>query len=298
MIAIHKILYGKFSEINTPKGRVYVFLFYETKGGCKVNILVFIKQVADTEARIIVSGDNKTLEIENRYAINFFDEFAVEEAIRIKEQTKGSQVTVCAYGPPRTVEALRTAIAMGADRAFLIDSGSRENDDPLIVSDILAGFAKKENFDLVLCGRQAIDDENANIGAMVAEFLNIPHVSWITKLEVLDESKVRVESEIEGGRRTLEVILPALFTTQKGLNEPRVPLITGVMKAMRTDIPIVNPATLDIPKEALGSDASKVTVLSYELPAQRPPVKIIEGKTPVEKAKELVRMLKENTKIL
>jgi electron transfer flavoprotein beta subunit len=263
-----------------------------------VNILVFIKQVADTEARIIISGDNKTLEIENKYAINFFDEFAIEEAIRIKEQRKESQVTVCTYGPPGALEALRTAIAMGADRAFLIDNTSCENDDSLIISDILAGFAKKENFDLILCGRQAIDDENANIGAMVAEFLNIPHVSWITKLEILDESKARVESEIEGGKRVLEVTLPALFTTQKGLNEPRVPLITGVMKAMRTEIPTVDPATLGIPKEALGKDASKVTLISYESPAQRPPVKIIEGTTPEEKAKELVRMLKENTKIL
>lgn len=263
-----------------------------------MNILVFIKQVAETEARIIISGDNKALEIENKYAINFFDEFAVEEAIRIKEQTKESQVTVCTYGPQRAIEALRTAIAMGADRAFLIDSTTCENDDPLIVSDILAGFAKKENFDLILCGRQAIDDENANIGAMVAEFLNIPHASWITKLEVLDESKVRVESEIEGGKRVLEVTLPALFTAQKGLNEPRVPLITGVMKAMRTEIPTVDPATLGIPKEALDKDTPKVTVLSYESPAQRPPVKIIEGTTPEEKVKKLIHMLKEDAKIL
>jgi len=263
-----------------------------------VNILVFIKQVADTEARILINGDNRTLEIENKYAINFFDEFAVEEAIRIKEQTKESQVTVCTYGPPGAIEALRTAIAMGADRAFLIDSTTCENDDPLIVSDILAGFAKNEKFDLVFCGKQAIDDENASIGPMIAEFLNIPHVNWITKIEILDESKIRVESEIEGGRRVLEVALPALFTTQKGLNEPRVPLITGVMKAMRTEIPTVDPATLDISKESLGKGASKVTVLSYESPVQRPPVKIIIGTSPEEKAKELVRVLKEDAKVL
>jgi electron transfer flavoprotein beta subunit len=263
-----------------------------------VNILVFIKQVADTEARIIISSDNKALEIENKYVINFFDEFAIEEAIRIKERMKESKVTVCTYGPQRAVEALRTAIAMGADRAFLIDSTACENDDPLIISDILAGFVKKENFNLILCGRQAIDDENANIGAMVAESLKIPHVSWITKLEVLDESKARVESEIEGGRRALEVTLPALFTAQKGLNEPRVPLITGVMKAMRTEIPTIDPTTLDIPKEALGKDASSITILSYESPAQRPPVKIIEGATSREKVKELIHALKEDSKAL
>jgi electron transfer flavoprotein beta subunit len=291
-----------FPEINTLTRKIVFFLFYEMvrykKGGWKVNILVFIKQVADTEARILISSDNKTLDIENKYAINFFDEFAIEEAIGIREKMKESQVTVCAFGPSRAIEALRTAIAMGADRAFLIDSTSYENDDPLIISDILACFAKKENFDLILCGRQAIDDENAGIGAMVAEFLSIPHVSSITKLEVLDESKIRVESEIEGGKGLLEVTLPALFTTQKGLNEPRVPLITGVMKAMRTEIPTVDPATLGISKEALSEDVSKVTVLSYELPAQRPPVKIIEGITPEEKVKKLIHVLKEDAKVL
>ena len=225
-----------------------------------MNILVFIKQVADTEARIIISGDNKTLEIENKFAVNFFDEFAIEEAIKIKEQIKESPITVCTYGPPRAIEALRTAIAMGADRAFLIDSTNYEDDDPLIVSDILAGFAEKGGFDLILCGRQAIDDENANIGAMAAESLNIPHASLITKLEVLDERKARVESEIEGGRRVLDVTLPALFTTQKGLNEPRVPLITGVMKAMRTEITEIDPASLDVPKETLSKDASKTVI--------------------------------------
>lgn len=263
-----------------------------------MNILVFIKQVADTEARIIISDENKTLEIENKYAINFFDEFAIEEAIRIKEKIKESQVTVCSYGPPRAIEALRTAIAMGADRAFLIDSTTIESDDSLIVSDILAGFAKKENFDLILCGRQAIDDESANVGPMIAEFLNIPHVNWITKLEVLDGNKIRVESEVEGGKSVLEVTLPALFTAQKGLNEPRVPLITGVMKAMKTEIPVIDPTTLDIPKETLVKNTSELTVISYEYPAKRPPVKIIEGATPEEKAKKLMHILKEDAKVL
>jgi electron transfer flavoprotein beta subunit len=263
-----------------------------------VNILVFIKQVADTEARIVIDSAHEALEIESKYAINFFDEFAVEEAIRIKEKMQGSQVTICTYGPPRTIEALRTAIAMGADRAFLIDSTGYENDDSLTIARILSEFAKKESFDLILCGRQAIDDENANVGPMVAEFLDIPHVSWITKLEVLGGGKARVESEIEEGRRTLEIVLPALFTAQKGLNEPRVPFITGVMKAMQTEIPSIDPATMGIPRETIDKGASKLTVISYESPVERPPVKMIKGATPDEKAKELVRILKENVKVL
>jgi len=175
-----------------------------------VNILVFIKQVADTEARILLKSDKQSLEIENKYNMNFFDEFAVEEAIRVKGKAKDSQITVCTYGTKKAVEALRTAIAMGADRAFLLDNTGLDNDDPLITSKILASFAKTEDFDLIFCGRQAIDDENANIGAMVAGFLDIPHVSAILKFDIIDEKKVLVESETEGGKATLEVELPAL----------------------------------------------------------------------------------------
>lgn len=263
-----------------------------------MNILVFIKQVADTEARIIIKGDQKSLEIENKYNINFFDEVAIEEAIRIKERIKDSQVTVCTYGTKKAVEALRTAIAMGADRAFLLDNTNLENHDPLIIAKILSSFAKTEGFDLILCGRQAIDDENANIGAITAEFLGIPHVSAILKLEIMDEKKVRVESELEGGREVVEVQLPALLTTQKGLNEPRVPLITGVMKAMRAAIPLIDPCSLGIAKEDINTDASRVIVLSYEPPKKRPPVKIIEGETPEEKVKNLMKVLKEEAKAI
>jgi len=263
-----------------------------------VNILVFIKQVADTEARIIIKGDQKSLEIENKYNINFFDEVAIEEAIRIKERIKDSQVTICTYGTKKAVEALRTAIAMGADRAFLLDNTNLENHDPLIIAKILSSFAKKEGFDLILCGRQAIDDENANIGAITAEFLGIPHVSAILKLEIMDEKKVRVESELEGGREVVEVQLPALLTTQKGLNEPRVPLITGVMKAMKAAIPSIDPCSLGIAKEDINTDASRVIILSYEPPKKRPPVKIIEGETPEEKVKNLMKVLKEEAKAI
>ncbi|OPY79024.1 MAG: Electron transfer flavoprotein subunit beta [Syntrophorhabdus sp. PtaU1.Bin153] len=263
-----------------------------------MNIIVFVKQVADTEARILIKSDQKALEIENKYNLNFFDEFAVEEAIRIKEKLKDGQVTVCTYGPKRALEALRTAIAMGADRAVLLDNTGLEADDPLIVARILAAFASQDGFDLILCGRQAIDDENANVGPMAAEFLGIPHVSAVVNLEVVDGQGVKVESEVEGGKQIIEVTLPALLSAQKGLNTPRVPLITGVMKAMKAAIPTVDPTSLGIPKEEIGPDASKVVTLSYEPPQQRPPVKIIEGQTPAEKVRNLIKVLKEESKVL
>lgn len=264
-----------------------------------MNILVCIKQVADTEARILLKSDKKSLEIENKYNMNFFDEFAVEEAIRIKNKIKDSQITVCTYGTKKAVEALRTAIAMGADRAFLLDNTGLDSDDPLITSKILANFAKQEGFDLMFCGRQAIDDENANIGAMIAELLGIPHVSAVLKFDIIDEKKVRVESEIEGGKETLEVQLPALFTTQKGINEPRVPLITGVMKAMKASITVVDPSTFEgLSKELIDMTASKISILTYETPKGRPAVKIVDGETPGEKVKSLINILKEEAKVL
>ena len=257
-----------------------------------MNIIVFIKQVADSEARIVISGDHKSLEIENKYTVNFFDEFAIEEALRIREKVKDSVVTAVSFGPPKASEALKTAIAMGADKAFLIDGSTSPDDDPLYRAELLSAFAKKEGYDLILAGRQAIDDESAAIGPMAAELLNIPHVSAVTKLDLL-EGKLLAEHDSEGGRETAEVSLPALITTQKGLNEPRVPLITGVMKAMKTTVPVIDPASLGVAYEG-----SKVRVLSYEAPPKRPPVTIVEGSTPEEKVKNLIRLLKEEARVL
>ncbi len=263
-----------------------------------MNILVFIKQVADTEARILIQGDGKTLEIENKYNVNFFDEFAIEEAIKVRDKMKGSQITACTLGTKKGIEALRTAIAMGADRAFLIDNTGVATDDSLIIAKILAGFARQGSYDLILCGRQAIDDENGSVGIMVAELLGIPHGNAILKLEVVDEGKVRVESEIEGGKETLEITLPALLTTQKGLNTPRVPLIAGVMKAMKASIATLDPVSLGLAGDEINAGAAGTALLSYESKQERPPVKMIGGETPEEKAGNLIAALKEEAKVI
>ncbi len=263
-----------------------------------MNILVLIKQVADTEARIVIRGDGRSLEVENKFNMNFFDEFAVEEAIRMKDRVKESQVSVVTYGGKKAVEALRTAVAMGADRASLIDSTGFSTEDSLVTARVLAAFAAKEGFDLILCGRQAIDDENANVGPMVAEYLGIPHVSAVTAVESADSDAVRVVKEIEGGKEVVEVRLPALLTTQKGLNEPRVPLITGVMKAMKAVIPAVDPLSLGLAREEIAAEFSSVEVLSYEPPKGRPPVRMVEGETTEEKVKNLVAALRNEAKVL
>ena len=263
-----------------------------------MNIIVFVKQVADTEARIMIKSDQKSLEIENKYNMNFFDEFAMEAAIKTKEKFKETKVIACTYGPKRSIEALRTAIAMGADQAFLIDNTGFESDDSLIVAKILSAFAKKEGFDLILCGRQAIDDENANVGVMVAEMLGVPHASAVVSFEVVDDKKVKIDNEIEGGKETVEVQMPALFTTQKGLNTPRVPLITGVMKAMKAVIPTIDPTTLGLSNEDIDLNSSGIETISLEPPQQRPLVKMIDGETPDEKVRNLVIALKEEAGVL
>ncbi len=262
-----------------------------------MNILVFVKQVADTEARIFIADDGKSLEIENKYTMNFFDEFAVEAALRIKETHKESRVTVCSLGQSRAVEVLKTAIAMGADRAFLIDGKGLDENDSLMKAKVLASFATNEEFDVIICGRQAMDDENAIIGTMIAEFLHIPHVSTVTKLEIRDNNKVCVESEMENGTGSIEVDMPVLVTVQKGLNEPRVPLITGVMKAMKTEIPVVESAGLTVRGDGSGRSPSTY-VVSYEPPRSRPPVKIVEGENAQEKAVILIKLLKEEARAI
>lgn len=263
-----------------------------------MNILVLIKQVADTEARIVIKEDGKSLEVENKFNVNFFDEFAVEEAIRLRDRVKESQVSVVTCGGKKAVEALRTAVAMGADKASLIDNTGLSADDALVTARILAAFARKEGYDLILCGRQAIDDENANIGAMVAEYLGIPHLSAVTAVENVDSGAVRVVKEMEGGKEVVEAKLPALLTAQKGLNEPRVPLITGVMKAMKAVIPTFDPLSLGLSKEEIAPEFSAVEVLSYEPPKGRPPVKIVEGETTEEKVRNLVTVLRNEAKVL
>lgn len=263
-----------------------------------MNILVFIKQVADTEARISIQADKKSLDVENKFTMNFFDEFAVEEAIRTKEKLKESQITVCSYGPKKAIEALRTAVAMGADKAVLIEDNGGIRSDPLAVARLLAAFGRSEPFDLIICGKQALDDENGLIGIMVAELLGIPHASNVISLEAGKENMIEVETEVEGGREWLEIQLPALITVQKGINSPRVPLITGVMKAMKATIPVVDPFSLAVDGGDVDLEHATTPVLYYEGKPERPEVKMIEGESAEEKVRTLVKLLQEEAKVL
>jgi len=259
-----------------------------------MNIIVLVKQVPTPEAIIKTTPDNQRLEIENKHALNFFDELAVEEALRLKEK-HGGKVTALSLSPTRSLDGLRTTLAMGVDNVLLINDPVFKDNDAYATARSLAEAIKKMDFDLILCGKEALDDGSTQVGPAVAEFLGIPHISTITKLEIAaDKKNVRVERQIEGGKEIVNCSLPALFTAQKGINEPRVPLVSGIMKAMKTKIEEINLTTLGL---SLDQIAPKTKILKYNSPPKRPQVKILEGE-PEDKAKTLVRLLKEESKII
>ena len=259
-----------------------------------MNIVVLVKQIPDPEALVAIGGDGISLNIEQKFAMNLFDEFAIEEALRIKAKHPG-KVKVVALGSGKAIEALRTGIAMGADEALLLEDEAFLDGDGYATAFVLSRAIAKEPVDIILCGRQAIDADRGEVGQMVAQFLGLPHGGGIVKLDVADGRAV-AEVAVEGGKETVQVQLPAVFTAQKGLNEPRVPLITGVMKAMKAQIARVSAADLGLAAAQAGRPGSKVKVVQYSLPKKKPAVQIIAG-APSEAAVEAVRILMDVEKV-
>jgi electron transfer flavoprotein beta subunit len=268
------------------------------KGG-KVNILTCIKQVPDTESQIKVDSGGKGIQTGDiKWVMNPYDEFGVEEALRIKEKL-GGKVTVIGVGPQRVVESLRTALAMGADEAIHIDDPAAEGGDALSTARLLAAAIKQVPFDLIFCGQRAVDDDNAQVGAALAELLQIPLLSVITKVEFSeDKAKVKVNRPVEGATWVLETTLPALITTQKGLNEPRYASLPGIMKAKKKPLSAKKLGDLGLSPDQVGEAGAKLKILSMTPPPERKAGKIVEGETVQEKAKTLVKLLREEAKII
>jgi len=262
-----------------------------------VEIVVLVKRVPDSEAQVQVKPDGSGVNVEERYGMNFFDSLAVEEALRIKEK-HGGKVTAISLGPSASVEVLRTAIAMGVDEAVLLEDEALQGGDEYAAARALAAAVKTMPHDLVLCGREAFDDSSGVVGPLVAQFLGIPSVTMVTKVEVMPEGgKVKVEREAEGGKEILSVSLPALLTAQKGLNEPRVPPVMGVVKAMKAEVKRLGLGDLGLKPEDVGKAGSKVEVLRYVEPPKRRAVKYIKGE-PQEMVKELIELLKTEARAL
>src|SRR6266487_415391 len=252
-----------------------------------MKIAVCIKRVPDSETRVKIAADGKTLdEAGVKFVVNPYDEFALEEALRRKEQggSGGGEVVVFSLGPPAAQETVRTALAMGADRGVLLQTAGL-HPDGLETAKALAAELKDGGFDLVLFGKMAIDDYNHQVGPMVAELLDLPCVTTVAHLE-LASGKGTAEREIEGGVEVVEFPLPAVLTTDKGLNEPRYPALKGIMAAKKKP--------LEVKPTAPGAGA--LEVLSLALPPERQAGKIVgEGSAAVP---ELVRLLREEAKVL
>ncbi len=265
-----------------------------------MNIVVCMKQVPDTETRIRLKPDLSDIETEGiKYIINPYDEFAIEEALRIKERFGQGLVTLITLGPQRATEALRTGLAMGADEAIHINDPFFEGCDQYITAKALARAIKNIPYDLILCGRQAIDDDSAQVYAYIAEFLDIPYVSFVIKLEILQDRKSLIAHRvIEGGAfEVVESPLPAIISATKGLNEPRYASLPGIMKAKKKEIKNLTASDLGFTQDEGGSRGSRIKIKKYYYPPERKPGRIIEGE-PEDAVRELVRLLREEAKII
>jgi electron transfer flavoprotein beta subunit len=259
-----------------------------------MKILVMIKQVPDTATQVKVGSDPRAIDTAGvTWIVSPYDEYAVEEALRIKEKRGQGEVVAVSLGPDRVKEALRSCLAMGADRAMHLLDPAWDAGDSLTTARALAAVIKQQAPGLALFGRQAIDDDMGSVPAQVAELLGWPCASWIME-EAVDEAgkTVRVGRQMEGGLEIFDLPLPAVVSAQKGLNEPRYPTLKGIMGAKKKEIKDVKAGDLGLSAEAPG-----ISVLKLETLPPRPPGRIIPGEA-AEAVKELVRALREDAKAI
>jgi electron transfer flavoprotein beta subunit len=257
-----------------------------------VNIVACVKQVPDTEAQIKVKGDGSGIEEGGiKWVMNPYDEFGVEEALKLKEKL-GGEVTIVSVGPARAMETIRTALAMGAEKGIQIDDPALYNADAYATAEALAAAIKGVPYDIIFCGQRAIDDDSAQVGSILAELLGIPQVTFVTKLEI-DGTAVKATRPIEGAAVVVATSLPCVITATKGLNEPRYASLPGIMKAKKKPVDIKKAADIGV------TGASKSRVAKFTPPPARPPGKILCGDdTPEGKAAELAKLLREEAKVI
>lgn len=264
-----------------------------------MNIIVCMKQVPDTEAQIRVKPDGSGIvDSDIKFVMNPYDEYGVEEALLLKEKFGGTVTIVC-LGPERAIEAIRTGLAMGVDKAVHLDDQAFEGGDAFSTAKALAAAIKGMEYDLIFCGKQAIDDDLAQVGPALAEMLGIPQIVVVTKVEVSEDGKkAKVNRQIIGGEEIIEVPLPAVLTAQKGLNEPRYASLPGIMKAKKKEVKVLKIADLGLDPNGVGKAGAKTQILKMYSPPQRETGKIIEGETAEETAQKLATLLREEAKVI
>lgn len=260
-----------------------------------MDIIVCIKQVPDT-TEVKINPETNTLIREGVPSIvNPFDENALEAALKLKEK-HGGKVTAITMGPPQATEALKTALAMGIDEVILVSDRAFAGSDTWATSYTLAQTIKKiGKYDLILCGKQAIDGDTAQVGPGIAEWLNIPQVTFAVKIEVNDKT-AKIERLLEEANEVVEAPLPVVLTVVKQINEPRMPSLKGMMKAKKAIITTLKATDIDTEESKLGLNASPTQVVKIFSPPPKGGGEVLSGE-PAEIIAKLVSKLKESKTI-
>ncbi|MBU9721196.1 MULTISPECIES: electron transfer flavoprotein subunit beta/FixA family protein [Bacillaceae] len=256
-----------------------------------MNIYVIMKRTFDTEEKIQIEN-GEIVDDGAEYIINPYDEYAVEEAIQLRDE-HGGEVTVVTVGDEEAEKELRTALAMGADKAVLIEDEDVEEGDQYSTQTILGAYFEDKEVDIILGGNVAVDGGSGQVGPRLAEQLGISHVTSVVKLEIQD-GKATVEKDVEGDMEVIEVDLPVLITAQQGLNEPRYPSLPGIMKAKKKPLETLDLDDLDLDEE--DAEGKTKTVERY-LPPAKEAGKILDGELD-DQVNELVSLLKTEAKVI
>ncbi len=259
-----------------------------------MKVIVCVKVVPDTASRLKVADDGRNIvQTDLTWIISPYDEFAIEEGLKLREKYQG-EVILLSIGPERVAAGLRNGLAMGADSAHQIwDPLFEKLDAAGRATTLAAAIRHLGGADLVLCGHQGVGDDDSQTAGLLAGSLDLPIVSMAIKLEVTGTSAV-VEREVEGGVEVWDATLPAVITTQKGLNTPRYAGLKGIMAAKKKPMGVMDAAALGLTEAALVARTERRTMAP---PAERPPVKFIQG-DPAAQAKELIRLLHEEAKVI
>ncbi|AKL85872.1 EtfB [Bacillus atrophaeus UCMB-5137] len=257
-----------------------------------MNLFVLMKRTFDTEEKIAIEA-GKIQDEGAEFIINPYDEYAIEEAMQLKEKHGGS-ITAVTVGGEEAEKELRTALAMGCDQAVLINiEDDLEEPDQYAVSTILYHYMKDQEFDVILGGNVAIDGGSGQVAPRLAELLNIPYVTTITKLEI-NGKDANAERDVEGDVEKIKTSLPLLVTAQQGLNEPRYPSLPGIMKAKKKPLEELELDHLDLDEDDV---SAKIKTIERFLPPKKEAGKLLEGE-PAEQAKELVSLLRSEAKVI
>jgi electron transfer flavoprotein beta subunit len=260
-----------------------------------MHILIPMKRVPDTETKIALADGKIDPNSLKSWIINPYDEYAIEESLRLVEAQGGGKVTMIAIGSEAVQETIRKALAMGADEAYHLQDAAFEGLDPLGQATVLAAAVEKiGEYDLIWTGWKEVDDDLGQTGILLADMLDLPHVANIITVEKVEGDSVVVRAEAEGGYQTVKVSTPAVLTESQGPHEPRYPSLKGIMGAKKKPLMVWSASDLGVDTDSL---APKLEVMSMSKPATRAGGRIIEGE-PADAARELVRLLHEEAKAL